>query len=88
MSNYPAYLSYYLREFAGVSTATFRVPPQASAPLDAHKQMSFRLPTNTLVSCKDIRLVFSASTTAAGTSLAARLPKASALIERIIVNSC
>ena len=87
MSNYPAYLSYYLREFAGVSTATFRVPPQASAPLDAHKQMSFRLPTNTLVSCKDIRLVFSASTTAAGTSVAARLPKASALIERIIVTA-
>lgn len=87
MSNYPAYLSYYLREFAGVSTATFRVPPQASAPLDAHKQMSFRLPTNTLVSCKDIRLVFSASTTVGGTAKAARLPKASALIERIIVTA-
>jgi hypothetical protein len=87
MSNYPAYLSYYLREFAGVSTATFRVPPQASATLDAHKQMSFRLPTNTLVSCKDIRLVFSASTTDNGSSKAARLPKASALIERIIVTA-
>ena len=87
MSNYPAYLSYYLRSFAGCSTATFRVPPQASAPLDAHKQMSFRLPTNTLVSCKDIRLVFSASTTAVGDAKAARLPKASALIERIIVTA-
>ena len=87
MSNYPAFMSYYLREFAGVSTATFRVPPQASAPLDAHKQMSFRLPTNTLVSCKDIRLVFSASTTAVGDAKAARLPKASALIERIIVTA-
>lgn len=85
--NYPAYLSYYLREFAGVSTATFRVPPQASADLEAHKQMSFCLPTNTLVSCKDIRLVFSASTTESGTSKAARLPKASALIERIIVTA-
>ena len=70
MSNYPAYLSYYLRSFAGCSTATFRVPPQASADLDAHKQMSFCLPTNTLVSCKDIRLIFSAKTIA-GTNAAA-----------------
>ena len=85
MSNYPAYLSFFLREFAGCSTATFRVPPQASAPLEAHKQMSFCLPTNTLVSCKDIRLVFSAKTE--GASMASRLPKASALIERIIVTA-
>ena len=68
MSNYPAYLSYYLKEFSGVSTATFKIPPQASADIGAHKQMSFCLPTNTLVSCKDIRLIFSASTYAVGTS--------------------
>ena len=87
MSNYPAYLSYYLKEFSGVSTATFKVPPQASAALGAHKQMSFCLPTNTLVSCKDIRLIFSASTTVNGTSKAARLPAAKSLIERIVVTA-
>ena len=87
MSNYPAYLSYYLKEFSGVSTATFKIPPQASAALGAHKQMSFCLPTNTLVSCKDIRLIFSASTTVNGTSKAARLPAAKSLIERIVVTA-
>jgi len=87
MSNYPAYLSYYLREFSGVSSATFKIPPQARSDLDAHKQMSFCLPTNTLVSCKDIRLIFSASTAMAGTSRAARLPAAKSLIERIVVTA-
>ena len=87
MSNYPAYLSYYLKEFSGVSTAMFKIPPQASAALGAHKQMSFCLPTNTLVSCKDIRLIFSASTTAGTNAPAARLPAAKSLIERIVVTA-
>ena len=87
MSNYPAYLSYYLKEFSGVSTAMFKIPPQASAALGANKQMSFCLPTNTLVSCKDIRLIFSASTTAGTNAPAARLPAAKSLIERIVVTA-
>jgi len=87
MSNFPQYLQYFCREFAGVSTATFRVPPQASAALEAHRSMTFNLPTNTLVSMKDVRLVFSASAVANGTSKAARLPKASALIEKISVTA-
>ena len=87
MSQYPAYLSYFVKEFSGVSTATFKIPPQASAPLTAHKQMSFCLPTNTLVSCKDIRLIFSAKTIAGTNAAAARLPAAKSLIERIVVTA-
>ena len=87
-NNYPAYLSYYAREFSGVSNTTFRIPPRASGSLSARGQMSFCLPTNCLVSCKDIRLVFSASTANANAaSKAARLPKASSLIERVEVTA-
>ena len=87
-NNYPAYLSYYAREFSGVSNTTFRIPPRASGSLSARGQMSFCLPTNCLVSCKDIRLVFSASTeNANAASKAARLPKASSLIERVEVTA-
>ena len=85
--NYPSYLQYFARQFAGISTATFRVPPQASADLTANRSMTFNLPTNTIVSMKDVRLVFSASAVAKGNAKAARLPKASALIEKISVTA-
>lgn len=88
--SYPSYLSYMAREFSGVSNTTFRIPPRASGTLQARGQMSFCLPTNCLVSAKDIRLVFSASAKLAANNQAntgARLPKASALIERIEVTA-
>ena len=87
MSNYPSYLTYFARSFSGVSNTAFRVPPRASGQLEARGQMSFCLPTNCLVSCKDVRLVFTASTAVQGTSKAARLPKISSLIERIEVTA-
>ena len=86
MSNYPSYASYFLRSFSGVSTANFRVPPQSSGQKIAHNQIDFVLPTNTLLKMDDIRLVFTASAVAAGTSVAPRLPPADAFIERIQVN--
>ena len=86
MSNYPSYASYFLREFSGISTATFRVPPQSSGTLSAGRQMIFNLPTNTLVSMKDVRLVFTASTSTSDGSGCPRLPKVSSLVERIVVN--
>ena len=87
MSNYPSYLTYFARSFSGVSNTAFRVPPRASGQLEARGQMSFCLPTNCLVSCKDVRLVFTASTIVQGTSKAARLPKISSFIERIEVTA-
>ena len=86
MSNYPSYASYFLRSFSGVSTANFRVPPQSSGTRIAHNQIDFVLPTNTLLKMDDIRMVFTASAVAAGSSLAPRLPAADAFIERIQVN--
>ena len=86
MSNYPAYASYFLRQFSGVSTANFRVPPQSSGQKIAHNQIDFVLPTNTLIKMNDIRMVFTASAVAVGTSAAPRLPPADALIERIQVS--
>lgn len=86
MSNYPSYASYFLRSFSGVSTANFRVPPQSSGTRIAHNQIDFVLPTNTLLKMDDIRMVFTASAVAAGTSAAPRLPAADAFIERIQVN--
>ena len=86
MSNYPSYASYFLRSFSGVSTANFRVPPQSSGQKIAHNQIDFVLPTNTLLKMDDIRMVFTASAVAAGTSAAPRLPAADAFIERIQVN--
>ena len=87
MSNYPSYLTYFARSFSGVSNTAFRVPPRASGQLEARGQMSFCLPTNCLVSCKDVGLVFTASAIVQGTSKAARLPKISSLIERIEVTA-
>ena len=86
MSNYPAYASYFLRQFSGVSTANFRVPPQASGQKVAHNQIDFVLPTNTLIKMNDLRLVFTASAVGAGTSVAPRLPPADAFIERVQVS--
>ncbi len=86
MSNYPAYASYFLRQFSGVSTANFRVPPQASGQKVAHNQIDFVLPTNTLIKMNDLRLVFTASAVAAGSSKAPRLPPADAFIERVQVS--
>ena len=86
MSNYPSYASYFLRSFSGVSTANFRVPPQSSGQKIAHNQIDFVLPTNTLLKMDDIRMVFTASGVAAGTSASPRLPAADAFIERIQVN--
>jgi len=83
MSQYPSYASYYLREFAGVSSATFKVPATTSQPTGPNQQIAFNLPSNTLVSMKDVRLIFSAK--ASGGAFA-RLPAARDLIERIQVN--
>ena len=85
MSNYPSYASYFLRSFSGVSTANFRVPPQASGEKVAHNQIDFVLPTNTLIKMNDIRLVFTASSVGVGTSVAPRLPPADAFIERFSI---
>jgi hypothetical protein len=86
MSNYPAFASYFLRSFSGVSTANFRVPPQAGGEKVAHNQIDFVLPTNTLIKMNDIRLVFTASAVANGTSAAPRLPPADAFLERVQVS--
>lgn len=89
MSNYPAYASYFLRSFSGVSTANFRVPPQASGTKVAHNQIDFVLPTNTLIKMDDIRLVFAAKALTTGDDAnkgqAPRLPPADAFIERMSV---
>ena len=89
MSNYPSYASYFLRSFSGVSTANFRVPPQASGTKVAHNQIDFVLPTNTLIKMDDIRLVFAAKCATTGTTAdtgqAPRLPPADAFIERMSV---
>lgn len=83
MSQYPSYASYYLREFAGVSSATFKVPASTTGPLGPNQQISFNLPSNTLVSMKDVRLIFGAK---ASGPTNARLPAPRDLIERIQVN--
>lgn len=83
MSQYPSYASYYLREFAGVSSATFKVPASTTGPLGPNQQISFNLPSNTLVSMKDVRLIFSAAASGGGH---ARLPAPRDLVERIQVN--
>ena len=89
MSNYPSYASSFLRSFSGVSTANFRVPPQASGTKVAHNQIDFVLPTNTLIKMDDIRLVFAAKAKTTGSDdnsgRAPRLPPADAFIERLSV---
>ena len=88
MSNYPSYMSFFLRSYSNVSHQNFLVHPASSGTLNAHRQLQFTLPTNANLHLDKSRLVFSMSSvvqTAATT--VGRLAAAKSIIDRIQIDA-
>lgn len=73
-SGLPPNVSYFMSRLQGVSTSHFKIYPQNSGSQSANKIIRFELPSNTLLSLKSCRLLFSITTTATGSVTQARLP--------------
>ena len=86
MSNFPSYMSFFLRSYNNVSHQNFMVQPASSGVLNAHRQMQFTLPTNAMLHLSKSRLLFSMSSTDAGTSRG-RLAAAKSIIDRIQIDA-
>ena len=85
MSSFPSYVSFFSRSYSNVSKQNFLVEPDASGTLTAHRQMSFRLPSNANLHMEKTRLLFCLNTTA-GTNTIGRLSSAKSIIDRITID--
>jgi len=70
----PPNVSYFMSRLMGVSTSHFKIFPQNSGSQSANKIIRFELPSNTLLSLKSCRLMFSIATTSTSNVAQARLP--------------
>jgi hypothetical protein len=70
----PPNVSYFMSRLMGVSTSHFKIFPQNSGSQGANKIIRFELPSNTLLSTKSCRMMFSITTTSSSDSAQARLP--------------
>lgn len=73
-SGLPPNVSYFMSRLQGLSTSHFKIYAQNSGAQSANKIIRFELPSNTLLSLKSCRLLFSVTTTATGAVTQARLP--------------
>ena len=87
MSNFPSYMSFFLRSYNNVSHQNFMVQPASSGVLNAHRQMQFTLPTNAMLHLSKTRLLFTMSTSSTGTTTAGRLSAAKSIIDRIEISA-
>lgn len=87
MSNFPSYMSFFLRSYNNVSHQNFMVQPASSGALNAHRQMQFTLPTNAMLHLSKTRLLFTMSTSSTGTTTAGRLSAAKSIIDRIEISA-
>ena len=70
----PENVSYFMQRLMGVSTSHFKIFPQNSGAQSANKILRFELPSNTLLSLKSCRLLFSVTTTSTDAATQVRLP--------------
>lgn len=88
MSNYPSYMSFFLRSYSNVSHQNFLVHPASSGQLNAHRQLQFTLPTNANLHLDKSRLVFSMSSKVqTQATTVGRLAAAKAIIDRIQIDA-
>ena len=79
-------LSYFLNRVAGFSTQHFKIEPQNSTVSKANRIIRFKLPSNTLLNTRSMRMMFNAKVT--GTTAGGRLPAdIRTLINRIEVSA-
>jgi len=87
MSNFPSYMSFFLRSYNNVSHQNFQIAPAASGVLNAHRQMQFTLPTNAMLHLSKTRLLFTMSTASSAATTAGRLAAAKSIIDRIQIDA-
>ena len=87
MSNFPSYMSFFLRSYNNVSHQNFMVQPASSGILNAHRQMQFTLPTNAMLHLSKTRLYFTMSTASGNVDTAGRLAAAKSIIDRIQIDA-
>ncbi len=88
MSNYPSYMSFFLRSYSNVSHQNFLVHPASSGQLNAHRQCQFTLPTNANLHLDKSRLVFSMSSVVqTPATTVGRLAAAKSIIDRIQIDA-
>jgi len=87
MSNFPSYMSFFLRSYNNVSHQNFQVQPASSGILTAHRQMQFTLPTNAMLHLSKTRLLFTMSTVAPAADTAGRLAAAKSILDRVEISA-
>lgn len=87
MSNYPSYMSFFLRSYSNVSHQNFLVHPAASGSLVAHRQIQFTLPTNANLHLSKTRLLFTMSSASGASDTVGRLAEAKAIIDRLQIDA-
>lgn len=87
MSNFPSYMSFFLRSYNNVSHQNFMVQPASSGVLNAHRQMQFTLPTNAMLHLSKTRLYFTMATASSNVGTAGRLAAAKSIIDRIQIDA-
>jgi len=87
MSNFPSYMSFFLRSYNNVSHQNFQVQPASSGVLNAHRQMQFTLPTNAMLHLSKTRLLFTMSSASSAADTAGRLAAAKSIIDRIQIDA-
>jgi len=87
MSNFPSYMSFFLRSYNNVSHQNFQIQPASSGQLTAHRQMQFTLPTNAMLHLSKTRLMFTMSTAAPDDTSAGRLAAAKSIIDRLEISA-
>ena len=87
MSNFPSYMSFFLRSYNNVSHQNFQIQPASSGVLQAHRQMQFTLPTNAMLHLSKTRLMFTMSTAAPNAGTAGRLAAAKSILDRVEISA-
>jgi len=87
MSNFPSYMSFFLRSYNNVSHQNFQVQPASSGVLNAHRQMQFTLPTNAMLHLSKTRLMFTMSSVSPDGTSAGRLAAAKSIIDRLEISA-
>jgi len=87
MSNFPSYMSFFLRSYNNVSHQNFQIQPASSGQLTAHRQMQFTLPTNAMLHLSKTRLMFTMSTVSPNANTAGRLAAAKSIIDRLEISA-
>ncbi len=87
MSNFPSYMSFFLRSYNNVSHQNFQIAPASSGVLNAHRQMQFTLPTNAMLHLSKTRLLFTMSTASSAATTAGRLAAAKSIIDRVQIDA-